>query len=108
MSNETKPVAWAHRYSPRGLLHYIRDSEEEAAADVALVGGSAEVVPLYDQSALDAAVAAERERMSEVEAALETLVNRCNTDFVLATDDAVIAAEAALERLHKYRTARKA
>lgn len=47
----------------------------------------------------------EIERLTELEAALEALVNRCNADFLLAADGAVIAAEAALERLYRARMA---
>lgn len=61
-----RPCAWATRYSPRGLLHALRDTEAEANDDAAIVGGSAHVVALYDKSALDAAVAAERERCARV------------------------------------------
>lgn len=39
----------------------------------------------------------------ELEAALAALVNRCNNDAGLTNDDAVIAAEAVLERLYKSR-----
>jgi hypothetical protein len=39
----------------------------------------------------------------EIESALEALVNRCNNDAGLTNDGAVIAAEAALERLYKAR-----
>jgi hypothetical protein len=39
----------------------------------------------------------------ELESVLEALVNRCNNDAGLTNDDAVIAAEAALERLYKSR-----
>jgi hypothetical protein len=39
----------------------------------------------------------------ELESALEALVNRCNNDAGLTNDAAVIAAEAALERLYKAR-----
>ena len=59
----------------------------------------ARTTPLY------AAPPQPRERCEELEAALEALVNRCNAEFVLAADEAVIAAEAALERLHRARTA---
>jgi hypothetical protein len=45
--------------------------------------------------------------VERLEQALENLVNRCNTEFVLAADPAVIAAEAALERLYRARTALK-
>jgi hypothetical protein len=39
----------------------------------------------------------------EIESALEALVNRCNNDAGLTNDEAVIAAEATLERLYKAR-----
>jgi hypothetical protein len=57
-----RPCAWAHRYSPRGLLHTLRDNQQDAEDDAAIVGGSAHAVALYDERALDEAVAAERER----------------------------------------------
>ena len=57
-----RPCAWAHRYSPRGLLHTLRDNQQDAEDDAAIVGGSAHAVALYDERALEAAVAAERER----------------------------------------------
>ena len=72
--------------------------------------------PAQVQAALNAALmaravgAGSREPLTELheqlEAATEALVNRCNSEFVLASDPAVIAAEAALERLHKVRAAR--
>lgn len=51
------------------------------------------------------AVAAERERWTELESAFEASVNRCNADFVLAAEDILIAAEAALKRLYLARKA---
>jgi hypothetical protein len=42
----------------------------------------------------------------DLESALEALVNRCNNDAGMTNDDAVIAAEAALERLYKSRAAK--
>jgi hypothetical protein len=48
---------------------------------------------------------ATKAEVEALEAALETLVNRCNHDFALAADPAVIAAEAALERLYRARAA---
>ncbi len=57
-----RPIAWAHRYSPRGLLHTLRDNQQDSEDDAAIVGGSAHAVALYDEAAIDAAVAAERER----------------------------------------------
>jgi len=42
---------------------------------------------------------AEAER-DALRSALEALVNRCNADFLMATDEANIAAEAALERAY--------
>jgi hypothetical protein len=50
-----RPIAWAHRYSPRGLLHTLRDNQQDSEDDAAIVGGSAHAVALYDQAALDAA-----------------------------------------------------
>ena len=47
-----------------------------------------------------------RERRDELLEALENLVNRCNSDFVYAADETVIAAEAAIERLHRAAIAR--
>ncbi len=41
-----------------------------------------------------------------LESALESLVDRCNNDASLSQDDAVIHAEATLERLYKARAAR--
>lgn len=41
--------------------------------------------------------------LEALEPVLEALVDRCNHDCMLANDDAVIAAEAALERLYKAR-----
>jgi hypothetical protein len=64
-----------------------------------------------NQAAHAAGIQQEREMMvleAEVERlreALEDLVTLCNTDFVLAADPVVIAAEAALERLYRARTA---
>ena len=60
------PCAWAIRYSPQGRLHTLRDTETDANDDAAIVGGSAHVVALYDKSALEAVVAAERERWARV------------------------------------------
>lgn len=57
LSGGVKPCAWAHRYSPRGLLHTLRDCQQDAEDDAAIVGGSAHAVALYDQPALDAALA---------------------------------------------------
>lgn len=51
---------------------------------------------LIHAQSLDAAVA----EVERLRSALETLVNRCNTDFMMATDEANIAAEAALERAY--------
>ena len=45
-----------------------------------------------------------RETLACMEAALESLVKRCNTEFGIAGDDAVIRAEAVLERLYRART----
>ena len=42
---------------------------------------------------------------SDLESALETLVNRCNNDSNLTYDAAVIQAEVVLERVYKYREA---
>ena len=61
-----RPCAWAHRYSPRGLLHTLRDNQQDAEDDAAIVGGSAHVVALYDERALDDAVAAEREKCAVI------------------------------------------
>lgn len=44
---QPEPVAWAHRYSDDGPLRTLRDSELDAIDDVAIVGGTARVVPLY-------------------------------------------------------------
>jgi hypothetical protein len=52
---------------------------------------------------LTAQVAALEAERDALELVLEALVNRCNTEFVLAADEAVITAEAALERLYKRR-----
>ena len=41
----------------------MRDNQQDAEDDAAIVGGSAHAVALYDERALDAAVAAERERV---------------------------------------------
>ena len=71
-----RPCAWATRYSPQGLLHTLRDTETDANDDAAIVGGSAHVVALYDQSALDAAVAAERERWAPLAAELKHMAKR--------------------------------
>jgi hypothetical protein len=46
---------------------------------------------------------ASKQMTDEIESALEALVNRCNNDAGLTNDGAVIAAEAALERLYKAR-----
>jgi ABC-type phosphate transport system auxiliary subunit len=46
-----------------------------------------------------------RAEVARLREALEDLVTLCNTDFVLAADPVVIAAEAALERLYRARTA---
>ena len=62
LETPVRPCAWAHRYSPRGLLHTPRDNQQDAEDDAAIVGGSAHAVALYDERALDEAVAAERER----------------------------------------------
>jgi hypothetical protein len=67
-----RPCAWAHRYSPRGLLHTLRDNQQDAEDDAAIVGGSAHAVVLYDERALDEAVAAERERPRQVLAYMAT------------------------------------
>ena len=45
-----------------------------------------------------------KQMSDELESALEALVNRCNNDADLTNDDAVISAEAALERLYRSRT----
>ena len=45
------------------------------------------------------------ETLIELESALEALVNRCNDEFGIAADAAVIAAEATLERIYRARTA---
>ena len=66
LETPVRPCAWAHRYSPRGLLHTLRDNQQDAEDDAAIVGGSAHAVALYDERALDEAVAAERERCAVV------------------------------------------
>ena len=58
-----RPCAWAHRYSPRGLLHTLRDNRQDAEDDAAIVGGSAHVVALYDEQTLWNACA----RVGEIE-----------------------------------------
>jgi len=54
-----------------------------------------------DTEAVCRLYAKEREKNAELLEALENLVNRCNSDFVYAADETVIAAEAAIERLHR-------
>jgi hypothetical protein len=63
VQREVKPRAWAHSYSDSGILIRPRSSAQDAADDVAVVGGTAQVVALYDQAAIDAAVAAEKARL---------------------------------------------
>lgn len=64
--DKISPIAWAHRYGPSGRPNTLRDNQCDAEDDVRIVGGSAQVVALYDQAALDAAVAAERERCAAI------------------------------------------
>lgn len=45
------------------------------------------------------------ESLEALELSLERLVERCNTDMSLCNDDAVIAAEATLERIYRARAA---
>lgn len=72
-----RPCAWAHRYSPRGLPHTLRDNRQDAEDDAAIVGGSAHVVALYDELALAAAVAAKFERYAALIAELRCIATRC-------------------------------
>lgn len=51
----------------------------------------------------NAQLRAELEAIKPLEWALQTLVERCNNDAGLTNDDAVVSAEAALERLYKSR-----
>lgn len=64
--DEISPIAWAHRYAPKGLIYKLFDTRQDAEEEVRVVGGSAHVVALYDQAAIDAAVDAERERCAKV------------------------------------------
>ena len=70
-----RPCAWAHRYSPRGLLHTLRDNQQDAEDDAAIVGGSAHAVALYDERALDEAVAAERKRWQRIATNAQAVTN---------------------------------
>lgn len=45
------------------------------------------------------------ESLGALELSLERLVERCNADMSLCNDDAVIAAEATLERIYRARAA---
>lgn len=64
MTDEQKPTAWAVWW---GIEHMRMNSvhiERATASDVASeIKSRTELRPLYDQAAIDAAVAAERERM---------------------------------------------
>jgi hypothetical protein len=60
---------------------------------------TAEQMVAYAEDALKSQAA----QLSAIESALEALVNLCNNDLTLSSDDAVIAAEAALERLYRGR-----
>ena len=62
---------------------------------------TAEQMAAYAEDALKLQAA----QLSALESALEALVNRCNHDLVLSNDDAVISAEATLERLYRARVA---
>ena len=88
VERSVRPCAWAHRYSPRGLLHTLRDNQQDAEDDAAIVGGSAHAVPLYDEATLEAAVAAERERLC---AAIKAEDDHCTTegDYMLDSDDCI-------------------
>jgi hypothetical protein len=102
---QPEPVAWMVY---QGVQPYQLCGSEKHAKTVATIKqkdhdlsgslASFRVEPLYT------AKPPRREPMTnELESALETLVNRCNNDAGLTNDDAVIAAEAALERLYKSR-----
>jgi hypothetical protein len=74
----------------------IGEDREEAEQFVAWVNA---------RLAVEQATAELRAEVERLREALEDLVTLCNTDFVLAADPVVIAAEAALERLYRARTA---
>ncbi len=75
LETPVRPCAWAHRYSPRGLLHTLRDNQQDAEDDAAIVGGSAHAVALYDERALDEAVAAERKRWQRIATNAQAVTN---------------------------------
>jgi len=60
------------------------------------------------EAALTAPAAEVPDQLDELEASLESLVSLCNNDLVFSICPEVIAAEAALERLYRARTAPKA
>jgi hypothetical protein len=70
----------------------------EDALTLAYMAGRSKANAEQSQPSLQAA------EHAGLEQALETLVNRCNAEFGIASDPAVIAAEAALERLYRWRT----
>ncbi|MFN9030138.1 MAG: hypothetical protein ACK54C_01910 [Betaproteobacteria bacterium] len=87
LETPVRPCAWAHRYSPRGLLHTLRYNQQDAEDDAAIVGGSAHAVALYDERALDEAVAAERERLC---AAIKAADDKASEgDYMLDSGDCI-------------------
>ncbi len=80
------------------------DDDVEAWLEASNAEEIADDIERYTMSEVRRAVAREREWCAKLEVALETLVSRCNQDFPMAADEAVISAEATLERLYKWRT----
>lgn len=74
MSNEIKPVAWTARswLASKSGGHFVQDRRQSFD------------VPLYDQSAIDAAVAAERERCVRVLEAYQVPVGNSSAGEIAA------------------------
>ena len=56
MVDAIRPRCYATTHSDTGPLYGLRHTREDSEADVKHVGGTARVVVLYDQAALDAAL----------------------------------------------------
>ncbi len=94
-------AAWAQGYR-QGI-----DDERTSEANIGIAGFGAKVEPARQNPYANTTPQQASEPMTdELESALEALVNRCNNDAGMTNDNAVIAAEAALERLYKSRAAK--
>jgi hypothetical protein len=94
-----EPVAWRLKDpDPQGRWDWVMYQRADFKQGINPIDAFPVLEPLFTHPQQ-----ASKQMTDEIESALEALVNRCNNDAGLTNDEAVIAAEAALEQLYKAR-----